>query len=107
MHSGGGEKELPLAPDQLLLRGATLRNTPWIHGIVVFTGHETKLMRNATATPIKQTAVERMVNLQVLMLVTILVVLSLISSVGDLIVRSTAKSKLRYLIIANTNAGKQ
>jgi phospholipid-transporting ATPase len=56
--AGGGEKELPLAPDQLLLRGATLRNTPWIHGIVVFSGHETKLMRNATATPIKRTAVE-------------------------------------------------
>ncbi|KAI5287899.1 hypothetical protein KEM54_005638, partial [Ascosphaera aggregata] len=37
MHAGGGEKELPLAPDQLLLRGATLRNTPWIHGVVVFT----------------------------------------------------------------------
>src|SRR5579862_4000574 len=41
MAAGGGEKELPLAPDQLLLRGATLRNTPWIHGVVVFTGHET------------------------------------------------------------------
>ncbi|PBP17509.1 phospholipid-translocating P-type ATPase [Diplocarpon rosae] len=35
--AGGGEKELPLQPDQLLLRGATLRNTPWIHGVVVFT----------------------------------------------------------------------
>ncbi|KAL8742604.1 MAG: hypothetical protein Q9184_008227, partial [Pyrenodesmia sp. 2 TL-2023] len=60
LHAGGGEKELPLAPDQLLLRGAVLRNTPWIHGVVVFTGHETKLMRNATATPIKRTQVERM-----------------------------------------------
>ncbi|KAH0559343.1 hypothetical protein GP486_004142 [Trichoglossum hirsutum] len=107
MAAGGGEKELPLAPDQLLLRGATLRNTPWIHGIVVFTGHETKLMRNATATPIKRTAVERMVNIQILMLVSILVGLSLISSIGDLIVRSTASSKLQYLFIANTNVGKQ
>ena len=77
---GKGEKELPLAPDQLLLRGATLRNTPWIHGIVVFTGHETKLMRNATATPIKRTAVERMLNQQILMLVCILLTLSIISS---------------------------
>ncbi|KAH0536820.1 hypothetical protein FGG08_006353 [Glutinoglossum americanum] len=107
MAAGGGEKELPLAPDQLLLRGATLRNTPWIHGVVVFTGHETKLMRNATATPIKRTAVERMVNIQILMLVSILVGLSLISSIGDLIVQSTASSKLQYLFIANTNAGKQ
>ncbi|KAH0249497.1 phospholipid-translocating P-type ATPase, partial [Aureobasidium melanogenum] len=73
MQSGGGEKELPLNPEQLLLRGATLRNTPWVHGIVVFTGHETKLMRNATATPIKKTAVERLVNVQILMLGGILV----------------------------------
>ena len=107
MSAGGGEKELPLAPDQLLLRGATLRNTPWVHGIVVFTGHETKLMRNATATPIKRTQVERLVNLQILMLVAILVALSIISSVGDLIIRSTASSKLAYLYIADSNAAKQ
>ena len=107
MQAGGGEKELPLAPDQLLLRGATLRNTPWIHGIVVFTGHETKLMRNATATPIKSTHVERMVNRQILMLVTILVVLSIISSVGDLIVRKTASKNLWYLVIEDTNPAKQ
>ncbi|KAJ5669043.1 phospholipid-transporting ATPase [Penicillium macrosclerotiorum] len=107
MNAGTGEKELSLAPDQLLLRGATLRNTPWIHGIVVFTGHETKLMRNATATPIKRTAVERMVNIQILMLVSILIALSVISSVGDLVVRQTASSKLAYLDYGSTNAVKQ
>ncbi len=107
MTAGGGEKELPLAPDQLLLRGATLRNTPWIHAIVVFTGHETKLMRNATATPIKRTHVERMVNIQILMLVAVLVGLSIVSSVGDLIVRATAKSKLSYLYIEDTGVAKQ
>lgn len=107
MNAGGGEKELSLAPDQLLLRGATLRNTPWIHGIVVFTGHETKLMRNATATPIKRTAVERMVNVQILMLVSILIALSVVSSVGDLVVRHTASSKLAYLDYGSVNAVKQ
>lgn len=107
MLAGGGEKELPLAPDQLLLRGATLRNTLWIHGIVVFTGHETKLMRNATATPIKRTQVERMVNNQVLMLVSILIILSVISSVGDIIVRATASEKLAYLYYTDNNRAKQ
>jgi phospholipid-transporting ATPase len=95
--AGGGEKELPLQPDQLLLRGATLRNTPWIHGVVVFTGHETKLMRNATATPIKRTAVERQLNMLVLMLIGILIILSVISSIGDLIVRIFHSSELTYL----------
>lgn len=107
VQAGGGEKELPLTPDQLLLRGATLRNTPWIHGVVVFTGHETKLMRNATATPIKRTDVERMLNKQILMLVGILLVLSCVSSIGDLIVRSTASTKLSYLYYESFSAAAQ
>ncbi|KAL6702674.1 aminophospholipid translocase [Coniothyrium glycines] len=108
MTAGGGEKELPLAPDQLLLRGATLRNTPWIHGVVVFTGHETKLMRNATATPIKTTAVERLVNKQILMLVVILILLSIMSSIGDVIIQSTRREALNgYLYLETFNGAKQ
>ena len=105
--AGGGEKELPLNPDQLLLRGATLRNTPWIHGVVVFTGHETKLMRNATATPIKTTAVERMVNKQILMLVIILICLSIVSSIGDVIIQSRQGGNLKYLQLGKFNGAKQ
>lgn len=103
--AGGGEREYPLAPDQLLLRGAVLRNTPWIHGLVVFTGHETKLMRNATATPIKTTNVERMVNKQILMLGGILVALSIISSIGDIIIRATQFEKLAYLQYDSADSG--
>jgi phospholipid-transporting ATPase len=107
MQNGGGERELPLTPDQLLLRGATLRNTPWVHGIVVFTGHETKLMRNATATPIKRTDVERRVNMQILMLGGVLVALAIISSVGQLILRTTSGDKLWYLRLAPVNTAQQ
>jgi phospholipid-transporting ATPase len=107
MQVGGGEKELPLAPDQLLLRGATLRNTPWIHGLVVFTGHETKLMRNATGTPIKKTDVERRLNYMILMLGAILITLSIISSIGDVVVRSTTGKKMWYLSNGDFNGAKQ
>ncbi|KAI5863163.1 phospholipid-translocating P-type ATPase [Durotheca rogersii] len=99
MQAGGGEKELPLNPEQLLLRGATLRNTPWIHGIVVFTGHETKLMRNATATPIKRTKVERQLNILVLALVGILLVLSVVCTVGELVFRSVRSDTIPYLML--------
>jgi phospholipid-transporting ATPase len=107
MQSGGGERVLPLAPDQLLLRGATLRNTPFIYGLVVFTGHETKLMRNATATPIKRTNVERRVNIQILMLGIVLVALSIISSIGDIVIRLTWGKDLWFLDYQNTNAARQ
>ncbi|KAK4639083.1 aminophospholipid translocase [Podospora bellae-mahoneyi] len=99
MQAGGGEKELPLNPEQLLLRGATLRNTPWIHGVVVFTGHETKLMRNATATPIKRTRVEKQLNTLVLVLVGILLVLSAISTIGHLVQQSVQGDALAYLYL--------
>ncbi|KAK3671974.1 aminophospholipid translocase [Recurvomyces mirabilis] len=107
MQAGGGEKELPLAPDQLLLRGATLRNTPWVHGLVVFTGHETKLMRNASATPIKRTNVEKRVNIQILMLGAVLIALSIISSIGDIVVRVTIGSKLWFLDYDGINVAGQ
>jgi len=97
MQAGGGEKELALNPEQLLLRGATLRNTPWVHGVVVFTGHETKLMRNATAAPIKRTKVERKLNTLVLCLIGILLVLSVISTIGDIIQHKVDGDALIYL----------
>jgi phospholipid-transporting ATPase len=67
----------------MLLRGAQLRNTPWLYGLVVFTGHETKLMRNATAAPIKRTAVERAVNVQIVFLFVLLLALSVGSTIGS------------------------
>ena len=88
----GGERQIPLGPDQVLLRGAQIRNTPWLYGITVFTGHDTKLMRNATATPIKRTKVERQVNTHILFLFAVLMALSVGSSVGDAI-----RSASRYI----------
>lgn len=35
---------IPLGADQVLLRGSQLRNTTWIYGVVIYTGHDTKLM---------------------------------------------------------------
>lgn len=95
--------KIPLSPEQLLLRGATLRNTQWVHGVVVFTGHETKLMRNATATPIKRTDVERIINLQIIALFSILIILALVSSIGNVAKIQVSKSDLSYLYLEGTN----
>lgn len=40
------DKVSPLGVDQILLRGSKLKNTEYVYGIVVFTGHETKVMKN-------------------------------------------------------------
>ncbi|SMN21489.1 similar to Saccharomyces cerevisiae YAL026C DRS2 Aminophospholipid translocase (flippase) that maintains membrane lipid asymmetry in post-Golgi secretory vesicles [Maudiozyma saulgeensis] len=97
-----GNQRIPLSPEQMILRGATLRNTAWITGLVIFTGHETKLMRNATATPIKRTAVERVINMQIIALFGVLIVLILISSIGNVIMSSASKH-LSYLYLEGTS----
>ncbi|XP_069677694.1 probable phospholipid-transporting ATPase IA isoform X3 [Periplaneta americana] len=75
------KQTLPLGPDQILLRGAMLRNTSWVFGIVVYTGHETKLMKNSTSAPLKRSTVDKMTNTQILLLFFILVVLCLLSAI--------------------------
>lgn len=72
----------PLGPDNILLRGAKLKNTNWICGAVLYTGHESKLMINSLAkTPLKQSRLEKMTNKQILWLVFILLTTGFISAV--------------------------
>ncbi|XP_029581369.1 phospholipid-transporting ATPase IA isoform X4 [Salmo trutta] len=80
-----GHSTVPLGPDQILLRGAQLRNTQWVHGVVVYTGHDTKLMQNSTRPPLKLSNVERITNFQILLLFGCLLAISLVCSIGQTI----------------------
>jgi magnesium-transporting ATPase (P-type) len=40
--------EIPLDVDQVLLRGSSLRNTQWVYGVAVYTGHDSKVMMNSS-----------------------------------------------------------
>lgn len=78
----GGIDTYPLGPENILLRGAKLKNTTWIFGVVLYTGHESKLMINSLAkTPIKQSRLEKMTNIQILWLVLILLTTGFLSAV--------------------------
>uniref|UniRef100_A0AAQ4RE52 Phospholipid-transporting ATPase n=1 Tax=Gasterosteus aculeatus aculeatus TaxID=481459 RepID=A0AAQ4RE52_GASAC len=80
-----GHSTMSLGPDQILLRGAQLRNTQWVHGVVVYTGHDTKLMQNSTRPPLKLSNVERITNFQILVLFGCLLAISLVCSIGQTI----------------------
>lgn len=45
--------------DQLLLRGTSLRNTGWVLGVAVYTGHDTKVMMNQSSAPNKTSRIEK------------------------------------------------
>ncbi|KAK9812802.1 hypothetical protein WJX72_004072 [[Myrmecia] bisecta] len=72
-----------LSPNQVLLRGCVLRNTPSVLGVVVFTGHQTKVMMNATAAPSKRSTLERQLDWLILFMFCLLAALCLVGSVGS------------------------
>ena len=53
---------IPIDPDQILLRGSCLKNTEWIIGVCVYSGHETKIMKNGSSATSKTTKIARMTN---------------------------------------------
>ena len=54
--------KIPLDAKQLLLKGAKLKNTKWVIGIVIYTGHNCKLMKNAKDPITKFSSVESLMN---------------------------------------------
>jgi magnesium-transporting ATPase (P-type) len=50
-----------------LLRGSSLRNTEWVIGIAVYTGHDTKVMMNQSAAPNKLSKIEKSSQYYILM----------------------------------------
>jgi len=69
--------DLPLTVDNLLLRGAMLRNTEWVIGVACFTGKETKLMMNSMRTPSKFSRLDSMTNNIVFFTLSLLLVCSI------------------------------
>ncbi|XP_059453929.1 putative phospholipid-transporting ATPase 9 [Corylus avellana] len=75
------EQQHPLTPQQLLLRDSKLRNTDFIYGVVIFTGHDTKVMQNSTDPPSKRSKIEKRMDKIVYMLFSVLVLMSFIGSI--------------------------
>ncbi|XP_074274505.1 phospholipid-transporting ATPase 3-like [Silene latifolia] len=77
------QQTLPLSPNQLLLRGCSLRNTEYIVGAVIYTGHETKVMMNTMNVPSKRSTLERKLDMLILALFATLFMMCLIGSIGS------------------------
>jgi magnesium-transporting ATPase (P-type) len=59
---GGPSVEIPLNAENILLRGAVLRNTEWAIGIACYTGKDTKLVMNSFETPSKFSRLDQLMN---------------------------------------------
>ncbi|XP_022336873.2 phospholipid-transporting ATPase IF-like isoform X3 [Crassostrea virginica] len=70
-----------LGPENVLLRGARLKNTPYIYGCAIYTGPDTKMALNSKAKITKFSRVERGMNNYLIIFLVILLVEALVSTV--------------------------
>ena len=58
----GKNLQFPIDHKQLLLKGAKLKNTKWIIGLIIYAGHNCKIMKNSKEPRIKYSTVEISMN---------------------------------------------
>lgn len=75
------DQQYPLSPQQLLLRDSKLRNTDYIYGAVIFTGHDTKVMQNSTDPPSKRSKIEKKMDRIIYFLFFVLFVMAFVGSI--------------------------
>ncbi|WOL09078.1 phospholipid-transporting ATPase 6-like [Canna indica] len=86
-----------LEPNHILLRDSKLRNTTYVYGVIIFTGHDSKVMQNATKSPAKRSRIEKKMDKVIYVLFTILVLISVISSIGFAVITKTKMPNWWYL----------
>ncbi|XP_048258493.1 phospholipid-transporting ATPase ID-like isoform X1 [Haliotis rufescens] len=68
--------------DKVVLRGCVLRNTQWCYGLVVFAGHDSKLMMNSGKTVFKRTHIDRLMNILIVGIFLFLLTMCLVTTIA-------------------------
>ncbi|DBA02167.1 TPA: hypothetical protein N0F65_004802, partial [Lagenidium giganteum] len=90
-----------LSEKQFLLRGSTLMNTKWANLLVVYTGHESKIMKNARHQHHKLSHVENLTSRIVILIFILQVVLCAVATILHRIEKSHLKDATWYLDTAS------
>jgi len=93
---GYEEEDSPLDFSNLLLRGCVLRNTPWILGVVVYAGPETKAVQSSREAATKMSRVQKLVNRIIFLILVVLVILCVLSALAE-ILSKPSNTTLYYL----------
>ncbi|CAI4231031.1 unnamed protein product [Auanema sp. JU1783] len=65
----------PIMGENMLLRGSKLKNTTFVEGIVLYAGHDTKVMLNNGRAPYKQSYIEVLTNKFIIICVVLLILM--------------------------------
>lgn len=92
----GGKTIVYEGDKQLLYRGAKLKNTRWVYGLVIYTGRNTKIMLNSESSSEKMSQVEVKVNKVLGIILIMQIILSVIVAVLHGVLLNTNGSKMAY-----------
>uniref|UniRef100_A0A669BYF5 Phospholipid-transporting ATPase n=1 Tax=Oreochromis niloticus TaxID=8128 RepID=A0A669BYF5_ORENI len=92
----------PLELDNMLLRGCKIRNTDWCHGLVIFAGGDTKIMKNGGKTRFKRTKIDELMNYMVYTIFALLILVSAGLAIGHTYWYEAIGTKAWYLFDGKT-----
>ncbi|KAL2099677.1 hypothetical protein ACEWY4_004071 [Coilia grayii] len=87
----------PLDLDNMLLRGCKIRNTDYCHGLVIYAGFDTKIMRNGGKTRFKRTKIDQLMNYMVYTIFVVLILVCAGLAIGHTYWYEDIGSKAWYL----------
>ncbi|GMF15241.1 unnamed protein product [Phytophthora lilii] len=67
----------------VLLRGTHLKDTPWVIGVVIYTGDDTRVRQNASETPIKSSWLSHFINQITVWIVVVQIVILIVAVVVE------------------------
>ncbi|KDO21063.1 hypothetical protein SPRG_13856 [Saprolegnia parasitica CBS 223.65] len=80
----GSDTLFPLDLKNVALRGCVIRNTPFVYGLVLNTGTDTKVMQSSNKTPTKTSKALEIINRGIFILMAILIALCFLGTILDL-----------------------
>ena len=78
----------PINIKNILLRGSRLKNVDYVYGIVIYNGHDTKLMQNIEHSSTKLSTIDIKLNFIILIIFIMFLIMNIISSVIGINLRS-------------------